>query len=722
MTFPNIKDVNNRRTARRHASDFIRQAFGEGNSSSIMNTQDDDFYHHQQSNRDRSRSPVIEYDIYQNTMNENIPNCNDSDDDFLFADTDESESEETDDMYQNTMNENILNCNDSDNENLFVDTDESESEETEDMHVENITADNSPMPEDQFIPIPANQSKREKLAAWATDTKQTRRSLNLLLEFLREEYDSTLPRDSRTLLETPRNISIHDMDNGQYLEIGLEKMLLKFMENHELSENNIYIDINVDGVPIAKSSSNSLWPILINVVGSDEVLCVGCFFGSQKPQNVNNYLNRFVVEFLSLHRHGLNFNGILYSIHIRAIIADAPARAFLLNIRTYTGYWSCNKCHIKGRYILNRMTFPNSTFTARNDTEFRTKEYDQHHVNSDPTAIESLPIDCVKNIAIDYMHACLEGVLKQLMVQWMLIRRKSYSMRKNKIQDFSNNIIIIADQLPSEFERTPRPLKYFKRFKGTEFRQLLLYTLPILIYNLIDESIYNHFLKIHCAIRILCSRELHLKLNELASDCLTSFVEEYDSIYDDHQYSFNIHSLLHLCEDVIYFQSPLDSFSSFKFENHLQFLKNLVRSGNNPLKQIHNRYAEKFKFQRSTNNQNQHKKLSKKKDGSYKYIYLNQYKFACEPPNNYCYDKINKYFIKILRINDSMDSSYEIHGRKVLETLPIYTEPIDSRELGLHTCVEMNLNNIEIFKLNINIVKAGKIKMNNKLYLFTLIH
>lgn len=578
--------------------------------------------------------------------------------------------------------------------------------------------------DDQAILItPDNVSKREKLAAWATETNQTRKSLNLLLEFLRKEYDSSLPKDSRTLLETPRNISIRNIDNGQYLHIGLQKVLLKFIENNQLCSKDVFIDINVDGVPVAKSSSNSLWPILISVVGSEEVMCVGCFYGSEKPKNVNNYLNEFINEFIDLHCNGLNVKGVLYNLHVRAIIADAPARAFLLNIRSYTGYNSCNKCHIKGRYILNRMTFPDSIFISRSDTEFRSKQYENHHLNLYATAIETLPIDCVKNVAIDYMHACLEGVLKQLLIQWILIRKKTYSMSKNNIRIFSNNIIIISQQLPYEFERTPRTLQYLKRYKATEFRQLLLYTLPILLQNIIDHSIYKHFLKLHCAIRILCSKQFHITLNEQASEFLVSFIEEFDGFYDDHQYSFNVHSLLHLCADVLYFQSPLDGFSSFKFENFLQYLKKLVRSGKDPLKQINNRYSEKYLFlNTSTWHKAQQNKYCKNSNGNYKYIHLNHFKFSCTEPNNYCYNTDEKYFIKIITIKDAIDGSYEIYGRKIQQTFPIYTEPIDSRELGLHECMVISLNDIEVFRLNANIVKAVKIELNDKYYLFSLLH
>lgn len=566
-------------------------------------------------------------------------------------------------------------------------------------------------------------SIKDKLTSWTIQYNPSREAVNALLSILKEEIPN-LPKDKRTLCSTPRYSTIYDMDNGYYLHIGLKVSLLKFMSKTKnmIFNENIYIDINVDGVPISKSSPSSLWPILINVVGSEEVICIGTFYGNEKPQNVNNYLNRFVEEFIEIHETGLLFNGRIYKLHIRAISADAPARAFLLNIHTHSGYSSCHKCHIRGKYILNRVTFPPSLVAARTDAEYRNKTDFKHHLTLNSIEVEKLPIDCIKSFVVDYMHVALEGVLKQLMMQWIFIRKKSYSLRKSKIESLSNSISFIAYQLPHEFSRTPRSLQYLKRYKATEFRQLLLYTLPVLTYDILEKPIYNHFLKFHCALRILCSKNFYSVYGELANELIQFFIEEFNEIYDDHQYSFNLHSLLHLYEDVIYFKSPLDSFSCFKFENFLQILKKIVKSGNNPLQQINNRYVERF-FNDNSFNLNNKKEFSKYRDGSYMYLFLNCFKYSNKAPNNYCFSYREKTFIKIVKITDSICSgSYIIHGHKILELYPIYTDPIDSREIGLFKSEQYKLGDIDIFQLDDNIVKALYLNLNNVNYFITLIH
>lgn len=61
----------------------------------------------------------------------------------------------------------------------------------------------------------------------------------------------------------------------------------------------------------------------------------------------------------------------------------------------------------------------------------------------------------------------------------------------------------LIPQTPREFCRRPRTLKEFERYKATEFRQFLLYTGPFILKNILDESLYSHFLELSLALRIL---------------------------------------------------------------------------------------------------------------------------------------------------------------------------------------------------------------------------
>lgn len=310
--------------------------------------------------------------------------------------------------------------------------------------------------------------KIQKIREWLIKTKQTRENGNELLAILREDMPE-LPKDMRTLIKEgldQKTRNIVEMDDGKYIHIGLSKCLNNFLSKFEYKKDTIVLDICTDGVPVYKSSY-SLWPILMNVVGYDYVLTIGTYYGPSKPKNCNLYFKKFVEEFLVIYESMFDFNGKKYAIDIRAIIADAPARAFLLNIKTFSGYNSCNKCRIKGLYILHRVTFPNLDCPLRTDDDFRNKTYENHHNNIETLEIEKLPIGCVSNVPIDYMHCVLLGVMNQILYACVMQRKKPYSIKSSKIRDLSSFILATGPQMSAEFCRSPSSLVFLKRYKAT---------------------------------------------------------------------------------------------------------------------------------------------------------------------------------------------------------------------------------------------------------------
>ena len=93
----------------------------------------------------------------------------------------------------------------------------------------------------------------EKLSKWAVENNCTQSSINQLLR----ESGNILPKDSRTLLQTPQVIITEDKCNGTYKYFGMKEQLIHF---HKES-----LIVNVDGVPLFISSPPQFWPILVSV-------------------------------------------------------------------------------------------------------------------------------------------------------------------------------------------------------------------------------------------------------------------------------------------------------------------------------------------------------------------------------------------------------------------------------------------------------------------------
>ena len=67
---------------------------------------------------------------------------------------------------------------------------------------------------------------------------------------------------------------------------------------------------------------------------------------------------------------------------------------------------------------------------------------------------------------------------------------------------------------------------------------------------------------------------------------LVWFVNTSPNIYGETFNVYNVHSLVHLVEDIEYFRTTLNEISAFKFENYMQNIKKSVKNSRNPVSHI----------------------------------------------------------------------------------------------------------------------------------------
>lgn len=572
---------------------------------------------------------------------------------------------------------------------------------------------------------------KKEIACWAVNSGTPAMDVDSLLTILQRKIPE-LPKTCKTLLQTPKNAyeKIIPMCTGYYLHVGLQLMLENFLSKHqhEITSKKIIIDVGIDGTPSTNSSDTELWPIMVNVVGFDEVLLTGCYFGHGKPKDDNDSPDEFLAPFVEevleiLETGGIKYENELYELHFRAFVMDAPARAFIMNTILCTGYHSCTKCLVEGVRIAKRIVFHGAGHQLRTDFTFRSRIHENHHHSNDITMIERLPINCIVNVPIDSMHNVFIGVTKQLFKLWITIRKMPFSITAKNIKLLSSRIFAIAKQLPSEFSRTPRILKHLKRYKATEFRQYTLYTLIIILKDILPAKYYNHFLKFHCAIRILCTPNDCLKNNNLANELLKDFVKEFGALYGYHNLSHNIHSLLHLSEDVKNFNCPLDSYSAFKFENFLQYLKKLCRNNYRVLEQINNRFFEKFSISHYDGDFKKRQKKNKTdKFGNITDIHVYNMHLSVKSPNNYVLTGVDSIF-KIQKIRINNDGCFDLQGTRVKYIHPVYQKPIPSNLLNIFAS-EKNVTRKKCSTVRVtsNLHKVAMINAIGKFFYLTLLH
>lgn len=98
-------------------------------------------------------------------------------------------------------------------------------------------------------------------------------------------------------------------------------------------------------------------------------------------------------------------------------MADAPAKAFLLNIKGHNSFDSCSKCHVKG-FWLGKVCFPTTVSTLRSHESFT--QYCDHDYHKQPTILDQIPgFSLVDDVVLDYMHLVLEGVVQKIIRYWI---------------------------------------------------------------------------------------------------------------------------------------------------------------------------------------------------------------------------------------------------------------------------------------------------------------
>jgi len=380
-----------------------------------------------------------------------------------------------------------------------------------------------------------------------------------------------LPKDVRTIRKTPRKVDLEKIGGGSYYHFGLLNGILSHIQ--DIQPQNIELIVNVDGLPLFKSSRTEFWPILGLIRGQSNPFPIGIWSGTGKPSSHNEYLRPFVDEATTLQDHGFSYNGTHFGVKISGFSCDAPARSFITGTKGHTGKHACPKCKTTGIYYSKpgktrgRETFPDLDSELRTHLSFVNRESPEFH--NFTTILEELEIDMIMDIPLDYMHLVCLGVVKKLLSHWLKRGTVCHLITKENVAEISRRLVALQGSIPSEFARRPRPLEDLPRFKATEFRQFLLYTGPVILKGVLPQELYDHFMVLHVAIKLLSSSQTCFKYNTFSLKLLRHFVRESAKLYGGHFISFNVHCLIHLPADVRRF-GPLDSCVLLDGDEHFE--------------------------------------------------------------------------------------------------------------------------------------------------------
>lgn len=527
------------------------------------------------------------------------------------------------------------------------------------------------------------------LAKWAIQNRITSTALNELLVLLRKSDSfcaADIPKSGRTLLKTPKTDDINYVDkcDGKYAYLGIYRYVKNFVQRKKIifKTNHLSVDINIDGLPISKSSSAQFWPILGRIVEFEDQqpFVIALYSGKSKPSDVNSFLNDFVMEMIQLHVKGMSINGTNITVGIRAVLCDAPARSFIKGIVGHTSKNGCERCTILGVSVNRRVVFLDQNCALRTDTGFRHDEY-QEHRTSTSCMLDVPNIDMIKSFVLDSMHLVFLGTCRRIL-SFLQKGPKEVRLDELNIDLLSAKLINIGKTCtPSDFVRKPRCIQDVERWKATELRQFCLYTGIVVLKHIVSYDVYMWFVGFSVALRLLHLPDADQRNNhlDLARRLISEFIQNARILMGDVFISYNIHNLIHIADDVEHFNASLFDISCFPFESFLYQLKLAVNGGIsvNPLLSAIKRLEER----------NAHGIVPKHMQRLMKVSTSRRDKFFISKSGLYC---------EVMRVD--YDKKLDCLAIKLHRLKSFFTQPMDSRMLGIAWSDNMSeLNRKRVF-------------------------
>lgn len=464
----------------------------------------------------------------------------------------------------------------------------------------------------------------------------------------------------------------------------------------------------------------------------------GCYYGRKKARLDDDFLSEFLKELKDVTKNGIDFDvdGEIVNklVKVRLFILDSPARADICNIWNHNSYQGCPCCKFTDQIAKQKCTkaqkkkqdenekrkeneevtnkerkkvrYSEYSGIPRTDKTFSDRLHPEHHKPEylhQRSALEEMNFKMVSQFPIDPMHCIDLNVVKKTLGLTALMLKKSN--RSENVEKISDRMNAFKDYCPSDFARDCRSLEDISNFKATEFRQFLLYGCIVFLKDLVDEYIYEHWLLLHTAVRLLSSESLSSDNIDKAETLLKRFVEQYPLIYGIDTMTYILHVLIH----IPYFSrlyGPLDSFSAYKFENFIQKLKSYVQKGGHTLQQICNRIEEEEAFC----------------DESKTVSSFNSTEIKCNEKDSFVALKNNNEIISVQVIDiyeQDGEKHYAVH--RCLSRSNFYTSPIESSELGEIKYDGLS-SGIEHYKSTTFLYKYCRIKFEESFVLIPILH
>lgn len=401
---------------------------------------------------------------------------------------------------------------------------------------------------------------------------------------------------------------------------------------------------------------------------------------------------------------------------------------FLEGVSYFNSRHGCQKCTTVGEYStqFRRMSYPNINAERRTNESFRIRSDKEHH--KETSLFEKLNIDMINDFpSSDSLHLLDLGIMKRCMIRWVF-GEKGYNRKwsKDGVGSVSQLLEKCQKYMPSDIHRAVRNLTCLRKWKGVEFRTILLYVGMVVFKDVLSKDEYYHFLMLCCAVRI-CNSESYKDQLPIAEKMFNSFIKKYITLYGTHTIGSNVHLLTHIVEDMNNSNvKNIMELSTYKYENCLRLIGLTLKHGHLPLEQASNRISEKMQLCANTKN------IFESKQFSPKMLYPNK------RDSNIIYNKIqltddimltNRRFGDswfLTKNEDIVKFEYafknKIFGMIIATKNPFFVNPITSSKMKIFISDGKKIEELKLFELHTIAAKMICLPYGEQFVFMPLVH
>ena len=381
--------------------------------------------------------------------------------------------------------------------------------------------------------------------------------------------------------------------------------------------------LNTDGFSKSKSSNSEAYPIFLKLneitpaLRQKTYILAGIVIDDKQP-DFDLFFQCFVREANILSTEGIRWrpdgnNGdeVVSRFFPTSFSMDAKARAAVMQMALYSGHYGCSFCEHPGVSLEGAMKYPmpgtevrrrrrnggENVIVIPHDIPLRTDasvrdQMEQAHENHErirgvkerSILIALRSFDLGYGCTTDDLHPIYLGVTKFL----TKLILQSVPDKKRLIRDIDRRLRRI--KTPTHISRKPRSLSKRGKWKGSEWRNWLLYFgVPCLKGLLPNNNLVRLFALLSKAIFMLSRDSVTMDEVDEAERCLQQFAQDFQRIFGPGKMRFNVHVLLHVARAVRMW-GPLQYHSTFFFESLNGRLKKSIRSPKGAADQIINRH------------------------------------------------------------------------------------------------------------------------------------